>query len=87
MPETGASGSVGAPLEESGALPGNGNLPKKKKTAEIQKFRRGVLSKPGPGPAGVLLRGFLSGFFLHASLYLGFVRLSSCSPFFLLVRR
>ena len=23
MPETGASGSVGAPLEESGALPGN----------------------------------------------------------------
>src|SRR5260370_40154141 len=24
MPETGASGSVGAPLEESGALPGNG---------------------------------------------------------------
>ena len=27
MPETGASGSVGAPLEESGALPGNGILP------------------------------------------------------------
>ena len=27
MPETGASGSVGAPLEESGALPGNGLLP------------------------------------------------------------
>jgi hypothetical protein len=27
MPETGASGSVGAPLEESGALPGNGRLP------------------------------------------------------------
>jgi hypothetical protein len=25
MPETGASGSVGAPLEESGALPGNSN--------------------------------------------------------------
>jgi len=25
MPETGASGSVGAPLEESGALPGNQN--------------------------------------------------------------
>ena len=24
MPESGASGSVGAPLEESGALPGNG---------------------------------------------------------------
>ena len=29
MPETGASGSVGAPLEESGALPGNGLLPKR----------------------------------------------------------
>jgi hypothetical protein len=27
MPESGASGSVGAPLEESGALPGNGLLP------------------------------------------------------------
>src|ERR1700740_2897461 len=27
MPETGASGSVGAPLEESGALPGKGLLP------------------------------------------------------------
>ena len=27
MPETGASGSVGAPLEESGALPGNSVLP------------------------------------------------------------
>jgi hypothetical protein len=27
MPESGASGSVGAPLEESGALPGNGILP------------------------------------------------------------
>jgi len=27
MPETGASGSVGAPLEESGALPGNGAPP------------------------------------------------------------
>ena len=27
MPEMGASGSVGAPLEESGALPGNGCLP------------------------------------------------------------
>src|SRR5271165_2342397 len=27
MPETGASGPVGAPLEESGALPGNGLLP------------------------------------------------------------
>ena len=30
MPETGASGSVGAPLEESGALPGNVGLNKKK---------------------------------------------------------
>ena len=29
---------------------------------------------------------FLSGFLLHASLYLGFVRLSGCLPFFLLVR-
>src|SRR5271165_6798978 len=27
MPESGASGSVGAPLEESEALPGNGLLP------------------------------------------------------------
>ena len=27
MPESGASGSVGAPLEESRALPGNGLLP------------------------------------------------------------
>jgi hypothetical protein len=27
MPESGASGSVGAPLEESGALPGNRLLP------------------------------------------------------------
>src|SRR5271165_6298320 len=26
MPETGASGSVGAPLEESGALPGTGSV-------------------------------------------------------------
>jgi hypothetical protein len=33
-----------------------------------------------------LLRSFLSGFFLHASFYFGFGRLSSCRPFFLLVR-
>ena len=77
-----ASASLRLFKAESGI---NGNLPQKKKTAEIQKFRRCVLSKPGPWPAGVLLRGFLSGFFLHASFYLGFVRLSSCLPFFLLV--
>src|SRR5580704_4855293 len=33
----------------------------------------------------LLLRGFLSGFFRHVSFYLGFVRLSKCLPFFLLV--
>src|SRR5271166_1265660 len=33
MPETGASGSVGAPLEESGALPGNALLPIRARSA------------------------------------------------------
>jgi hypothetical protein len=38
------------------------------------------------GHSRLLLRGFLSGFLLHAGFYLGFVRLSGCLPFFLLVR-
>ena len=84
MPETGASGSVGAPLEESGALPGNGNLPKEKNR------RDSVISAVCFVQTGRMARwrateGFLSGFLLHASFYLGFVRLSRCLPFFLLV--
>src|SRR5438132_4024916 len=38
MPETGASGSVGAPLEESGALPGNGIFPPKAGPCHLFRF-------------------------------------------------
>jgi hypothetical protein len=39
MPEKGASGSVGAPSEESGALPGNGLLPLDKLGGPLHLFR------------------------------------------------
>src|SRR6516162_7741742 len=55
------------------------------KAAETSESRRCVLSKQGGCHSRLLLRGFLSGFFLHVSFYLGFVRLSRCLPFFLLV--
>ena len=48
--------------------------------------RRCALCKPDGWHSWLLLRSFLRGFFLHASFYLGFVRLSRCLPFFLLVR-
>src|SRR5260221_13855531 len=52
-----------------------------KKTAEIQKSRRRAVQTRRMA-LSLLLTGLL---FLHAGFYFGFVHLSSCCPFFLLV--
>src|SRR5271165_2625804 len=45
MPETGASGSVGAPLEESGALPGNSLRPPRQARGPLYLFRFALLRR------------------------------------------
>jgi hypothetical protein len=45
MPETGASGSVGAPLEESGALPGNRVYAAEQDEGRLEDARRRKLTK------------------------------------------
>src|SRR6516165_7782633 len=57
----------------------------KEKTAEISDSRRCAV-RIRRLTCSLLLARFLSGSLLHMSFYLGFVRLSGCRPFFLLVR-